>query len=65
MTPEYLADRELWPDEHSVEGEPVCCDKAINEFRAERGIPAFSAPVLDAADVAALDAAAEKAGDAR
>lgn len=27
------------PDEHSVEGEPVCCDAAINEFRAERGIP--------------------------
>lgn len=27
-------------DEHSVEGEPVCCDKAIDEFRAERGIPA-------------------------
>lgn len=27
-------------DEHSVEGEPVCCDKAIAEFRTERGIPA-------------------------
>ncbi|MFJ1697632.1 hypothetical protein ACIOHC_21370 [Streptomyces sp. NPDC088252] len=27
-------------DEHSVEGEPVCCDKAIAEFRVERGIPA-------------------------
>lgn len=29
-------------DEHSVEGEPVCCDKAIAEFRAERGIPALA-----------------------
>jgi hypothetical protein len=26
-------------DEHSVEGEPVCCYEAIAEFRAERGIP--------------------------
>lgn len=30
------------PDEHSVEGEPVCCEKAIAEFRAERGIPALA-----------------------
>ncbi|MFF3151898.1 hypothetical protein [Streptomyces sp. NPDC057910] len=29
----------LAPDEHSVEGEPVCCEAGINEFRAERGIP--------------------------
>lgn len=29
-------------DEHSVEGEPVCCEKAIAEFRAERGIPALA-----------------------
>lgn len=29
-------------DEHSVEGEPVCCEKAIVEFRAERGIPALA-----------------------
>jgi hypothetical protein len=42
MTPEYLADRDLWPDEHTVEGEPVCCDKAIAEFRIERGIPALA-----------------------
>jgi hypothetical protein len=27
-------------DLHSIEGEPVCCDKAIDEFRTERGIPA-------------------------
>ncbi|MFD3517757.1 hypothetical protein [Streptomyces sp. NPDC058657] len=26
-------------DEHSVEGEPVCCERATDEFRAERGIP--------------------------
>ncbi|WP_330349750.1 hypothetical protein [Streptomyces sp. NBC_00582] len=25
-------------DEHSVEGEPVCCDKAVYEFRIARGI---------------------------
>jgi hypothetical protein len=42
MTPEYLADRDLWQDEHTVEGEPVCCVPAINEFRAERGIPALA-----------------------
>ncbi|MFE2967493.1 hypothetical protein ACFXKC_28245 [Streptomyces sp. NPDC059340] len=29
-------------DEHSVEGEPVCCEKAIAEFRSERGIPALA-----------------------
>ncbi|MFE9855570.1 hypothetical protein [Streptomyces sp. NPDC005780] len=27
-------------DEHSVEGEPMCCAKAVDAFRAERGIPA-------------------------
>lgn len=26
-------------DEHSVEGEPVCCEAGIAEFRTERGIP--------------------------
>ncbi|MEV8124065.1 hypothetical protein AB0P07_08120 [Streptomyces sp. NPDC085944] len=30
-------------DEHSVEGEPVCCEKAIDEFRTERGIPLLDA----------------------
>jgi hypothetical protein len=30
------------PDGDSVEGEPVCCNAAINEFRAERGIPALA-----------------------
>lgn len=29
-------------DDHSVEGEPVCCEAGINEFRAERGIPALA-----------------------
>ncbi|GAA3717871.1 hypothetical protein [Streptomyces tremellae] len=29
-------------DERSVEGEPVCCEKAIAEFRTERGIPQVS-----------------------
>ena len=36
------ADPQSWVDEHSVEGEPVCCDAAIAEFRAERGIPAMA-----------------------
>ncbi|MFD3999861.1 hypothetical protein [Streptomyces rubiginosohelvolus] len=27
-------------DEHSIEGEPVCCRAALDEFRAERGVPA-------------------------
>lgn len=26
-------------DLHSIAGEPVCCGKAIEEFRTERGIP--------------------------
>lgn len=26
-------------DLHSIAGEPVCCDKAIEEFRTERDIP--------------------------
>lgn len=39
MTPEYLADRSLWQDEHTTEDEPVCCGEAVAEFRVERGIP--------------------------
>lgn len=42
MAPEHLADRTLWADEHTVEGEPVCCTAAIDEFRAERGAPALA-----------------------
>lgn len=30
-------------DEHSVEGEPLCCTEAIAEFRTERGIPQVAA----------------------
>jgi hypothetical protein len=33
------SDRRYHLDEHSIEGEPGCCDKAIAEFRTERGIP--------------------------
>ena len=36
------ADDSTNQDEHSVEGEPVCCEAGINEFRAERGIPALA-----------------------
>ncbi|MFF9690280.1 hypothetical protein [Streptomyces sp. NPDC014623] len=40
LTADEAADYSTNQDEHSVEGEPVCCDKAIAEFRTERGIPA-------------------------
>jgi hypothetical protein len=40
LTAEEAADDSTNQDEHSVEGEPNCCDAAIDEFRAERGIPA-------------------------
>ncbi|MCT9139036.1 hypothetical protein [Streptomyces violarus] len=33
-------------DEHSIAGEPVCCRKAIDEFRAERGIPLLDEGVV-------------------
>jgi hypothetical protein len=33
-------------DEHSVAGEPVCCDEAIVEFRTERGIPVHDEGVV-------------------
>lgn len=41
LTAEQAADRSFRLDERSVEGEPVCCDKAIAEFRTERGIPQY------------------------
>jgi len=41
LTAEQAIPDEFGQDEHSVEGEPVCCEKAIVEFRAERGIPAL------------------------
>lgn len=31
--------KEWGEDRHSIAGEPACCNKAINEFRTERGIP--------------------------
>lgn len=44
LTAEYAEKGGHWvADEHSVEGEPVCCEKAIDEFRAERGIPLLDA----------------------
>lgn len=36
---EHLADPGNLVDLHSIAGEPVCCGKAIDEFRTERGIP--------------------------
>ncbi|MFI1702016.1 hypothetical protein ACH419_39550 [Streptomyces bobili] len=42
LTAEEAADVSTNQDEHSVEGEPVCCEAGINEFRAERGIPALA-----------------------
>ncbi|KUF18413.1 hypothetical protein AT728_18870 [Streptomyces silvensis] len=39
LTADEAADEATRQDEHSVEGEPVCCYAAIGEFRAERGIP--------------------------
>lgn len=41
LTADEAADRETCLDRHSVEGEPVCCDKAVAEFRTERGIPQY------------------------
>ncbi|MFF1756173.1 hypothetical protein [Streptomyces sp. NPDC058266] len=43
LTADEAADPRSRLDEHSVEGEPVCCEKAIAEFRTERGIPAEGA----------------------
>ncbi|MGW2209961.1 hypothetical protein [Streptomyces sp. NPDC001781] len=38
LTAEQAADSTHRLDVQSVEGEPVCCDRAIAEFRTERGI---------------------------
>ncbi|MEU2739869.1 hypothetical protein ABZ656_32055 [Streptomyces sp. NPDC007095] len=46
LTADEAADDSTNQDEHSVEGEPVCCDKAIDEFRAERGIPQLAEGVV-------------------
>ena len=42
LTAAEAADESTNQDEHSVEGEPVCCEAAINEFRSERGIPSLA-----------------------
>lgn len=42
LTADQVVDEANCLDEHCVEGEPVCCDEAIAEFRAERGIPAVA-----------------------
>ncbi|MEH0574382.1 hypothetical protein QBA54_07760 [Streptomyces sp. B21-108] len=42
LTADEAADDSTNQDEHSVEGEPVCCEAGINEFRAERGSPALA-----------------------
>lgn len=39
LTADEAADDSTNQDEHSVEGEPVCCEAAIAEFRTERGVP--------------------------
>lgn len=39
LTADEAADDSTNVDGHSVEGEPACCGKAIEEFRTERGIP--------------------------
>ncbi|WP_354596130.1 hypothetical protein R1Y80_01010 [Streptomyces sp. JL1001] len=41
LTADEAADDSTNQDEHSVEGEPVCCCEAIDAFRTERGIPAL------------------------
>lgn len=41
LTAEEAADGSTNQDEYSVEGEPVCCEAAVDEFRAERRIPAL------------------------
>ncbi|MFE5658321.1 hypothetical protein ACFQ9H_19290 [Streptomyces sp. NPDC056517] len=40
LTADEAADDSTNQDEHSIAGEPVCCEDAINEFRSERGLPA-------------------------
>ncbi|WP_329217314.1 hypothetical protein [Streptomyces microflavus] len=40
LTADEAADDSTNQDEHSVEGEPVCCRAAVDEFRTEHGIPA-------------------------
>ncbi|RPK76397.1 hypothetical protein EES45_23175 [Streptomyces sp. ADI97-07] len=46
LTADEAANHSTNFDEHSVEGEPVCCDKSIAEFRTERGIPQINEGVV-------------------
>ena len=39
LTEQEITDPLSGTDEHSIAGEPVCCGKAIEEFRTERNIP--------------------------
>lgn len=42
LSADDVADPANVQDLHSVQGEPVCCEEAIAEFRTERGIPQVS-----------------------
>jgi len=42
LTAEEATDPKYRQDEHSAEGEPVCCVAGVAEFRTERGIPALA-----------------------
>ncbi|MGW1814251.1 hypothetical protein ACWCQM_11895 [Streptomyces sp. NPDC002125] len=44
LTADEAADGSTNQDEHSVEGEPVCCRAAVDEFRVERNIPLVQRP---------------------
>ncbi|MFJ1695742.1 hypothetical protein ACIOHC_11410 [Streptomyces sp. NPDC088252] len=39
LTADEATDASTNQDEHSAEGEPACCAKAVDEFRVERGLP--------------------------
>jgi hypothetical protein len=46
LTEAEARDSRCAQDEHSTAGEPVCCDKAIAEFRTERGITVHAEGVV-------------------
>ncbi|MGW2708650.1 hypothetical protein ACWC4J_06610 [Streptomyces sp. NPDC001356] len=46
LTEAEAADDGCVQDEHSIAGEPVCCDKAIAEFRTERGVTVHAEGVV-------------------
>jgi hypothetical protein len=39
LTEEDAKDTSLWVDKHTRAGEPLCCGKAVEEFRRENRIP--------------------------